>query len=520
MLVLGMCVLGIAKHRDWKLLNALAFVFTYSLFLVSMDKHYHSRDYAMAMIFLSLFFILFSFVPILYNLINKRKSTVLELLFMTLNATLFFAKAYGLTIDAYDKTRVAVVTVALALFYIAQIHLFVKRGLRDKNFLIALAGFASFFITFTFPMLLSDAWVTTAWAVQALVFIWMSVKMRSNIVRLAAYLLYLLTFARVASHDASNFTHVDSLMYWNGMLDRFMTLGVTILSLAGSFHLLRREKSENEKENGVYVETMSANDIKAPLLDSTVAKIMFWTAFVFLFGYLQFELRFFCGEYYPPLRATAVSFVWLAAMLYLLFKRIELGAGATLKILSFFMVAYLFKLLFFDLGFWSFSINSFVYSGSYSYESAFMRLLDFIPSVLFFAYAAFVFKECAKESSESAITSDKVFGTMAVILLFLYATFEVNTLLACKTPGFRAGGVSILWSLFAIAFLLTGILKNLKVLRYSGLALFAVVVLKVFFSDLSRLDQLYRIVAFVTLGLIILGAAFIYVRFKPEFVRK
>ena len=516
MLILGICVLGIAKYRDWKLLNALAFLFTYSLFLVSLDQKYTSADFAMAITFLSLFFMLFSFVPILYNLVNKQKATILELFFMMLNATVFFGKAYGLIIDKYDKRYVAIVTVALALFYIAQIHFFAVRKQRDRNFLIALAGFASFFITFTFPMLLSDAWITTAWAVQALIFMWMSVKMRSNLVRVVAYLLYLLTFARLASHDLSaDFLHASSAPYWNAMLDRFMTMGVMILSLAGSFQLLKRERMRDE-DSGVYVEAMSSNDIPSPFMDSTVAKIVFWAAFIFLFGYLQFESHAFCGAYYPPLKSTIVSFVWIAAMCYLICRRLELGSGVW-RVLTLFMSAYLLKLLFFDLPFWDFSFTRFLYSGDYSYESGLMRLLDFIPSVLFFAYAAFVYRKTLKDERSEVITLDQVFGVSSIIMLFLYTTFELNSFLAWKASGFQSGGISILWSLFAIAFILTGILKRLKVFRYSGLALFLVVVAKVFFSDLSRLDQLYRIIAFLALGLIILAAAFLYVKFKMYF---
>ncbi|NOY74829.1 MAG: DUF2339 domain-containing protein [Kiritimatiellaeota bacterium] len=302
------------------------------------------------------------------------------------------------------------------------------------------------------------------------------------------------------------------------MLDRFMSMGVMTLSLAGSFRLLKRERLE-ERKASVYAEAMSSNDIPAPVMDSTMVKIMFWAAFLFLFAYLQFEAHSFCGAYYPPLRLTVISFVWLAAMLYLIVRRSELGSTIW-NILMLFMAAYLVKLLFFDLPFWDFSFSRFVYAGDYSYEAGLMRLLDFIPSVLFFAYAAFVFRQTLKGDGGMSLSLDQIFGASSIILLFLYATFEVNSFLSWKAPGFRAGGISILWSVFAIAFILTGMLKHLKIFRYSGLALFIVVVAKVFFSDLDQLDQLYRIVAFLALGLIILAAAILYVKFKTVFENK
>ena len=56
------------------------------------------------------------------------------------------------------------------------------------------------------------------------------------------------------------------------------------------------------------------------------------------------------------------------------------------------------------------------------------------------------------------------------------------------------------------------------VLRLTGLALFAVVAWKVFFVDLARLEQIYRIVAFIVLGLLALVGAYAYMRFQQTFI--
>jgi uncharacterized membrane protein len=105
-------------------------------------------------------------------------------------------------------------------------------------------------------------------------------------------------------------------------------------------------------------------------------------------------------------------------------------------------------------------------------------------------------------------------------LLFIFLTLELNTFLACYVPDFRAGGVSILWSLFAIGMLLFGIWNDLQALRYTALALFTLVVWKVFFSDLARLDQIYRIVAFLVLGALVLCGSFIYLKYRQTFTTK
>jgi uncharacterized membrane protein len=108
-------------------------------------------------------------------------------------------------------------------------------------------------------------------------------------------------------------------------------------------------------------------------------------------------------------------------------------------------------------------------------------------------------------------------GTAALILLFVCLTLEVNSVLHQYVEGLRGGGVSIVWTLFAIGLLLGGIRRNIAPLRYAALALFAVVAWKVFFSDLERLDPIFRIVAFLVLGLLVLAGSFIYLKYRQSF---
>ena len=43
---------------------------------------------------------------------------------------------------------------------------------------------------------------------------------------------------------------------------------------------------------------------------------------------------------------------------------------------------------------------------------------------------------------------------------------------------------------------------------------------KVFFSDLAGLDQFYRIIAFILLGVLMLFGAFLYLKYRNTFARK
>jgi uncharacterized membrane protein len=72
---------------------------------------------------------------------------------------------------------------------------------------------------------------------------------------------------------------------------------------------------------------------------------------------------------------------------------------------------------------------------------------------------------------------------------------------------------SIAWASFALLLLIVGIRRDLKSVRYASLALLAVTLLKLFFHDLSQLEQLYRIAALIVVAVIAMLASFLYQRF-------
>ena len=106
-------------------------------------------------------------------------------------------------------------------------------------------------------------------------------------------------------------------------------------------------------------------------------------------------------------------------------------------------------------------------------------MIDFGAVVAFFGAVCWLL--AGKRDRADARTA---FAACGLGLLFVYLTLELNTLMHTYLDGLRYGAVSILWTVFALAFLLRGIHQRVATMRYAGLALFTVVVFKVFFVDL------------------------------------
>ncbi len=80
--------------------------------------------------------------------------------------------------------------------------------------------------------------------------------------------------------------------------------------------------------------------------------------------------------------------------------------------------------------------------------------------------------------------------------------------------------LSIFWSLFALSSVAAGFARRAAGLRYAGLALFALTLLKVVAIDLGQVSTGYRILSFMGLGLLLLGTSVLYGKVSPMILAK
>jgi uncharacterized membrane protein len=72
------------------------------------------------------------------------------------------------------------------------------------------------------------------------------------------------------------------------------------------------------------------------------------------------------------------------------------------------------------------------------------------------------------------------------------------------------------WGVEGVALLALGFLLRERVLRLGGLAVLGGCIVKLFASDLRNLETPYRILSFIGLGAILIGASWIYTRFREQ----
>lgn len=514
MLVLGVGVLGICYWKNWPLVNYLSFAATYLLFFAAQSS-YHSENFWQVFPFLTGFFVLFSTMQFLYKIVNQTKSNLLDLFALLVNAGVYFAVGSQLIEEVYGRQWSAALTLGLAAFYTAHAFYFLRRKLVDRELLVSFIGLAAFFLAMTMPLLLSAEWITASWAVQALVLVWIAQKLGSEFVRQVAYVLFAVVMARFSFVDLrTQFLAAAPTadLTWSGyiqqLIQRVLMFGIPIASLGGAYWLLGKG---DKPEDGV---VDRANDVPPWIRGNWAMRVLMVTALVATFVYLHLELDRTLGYFYEPLKLPVLTVLWIGLCVFLLVEYLAHESAALLTVFGLAVGALLVKLFAFDLIAWNVN-DSFIYAGDYSFRDAGLRLVDF-GAVVGFLAASYAFLA----GRNRAGTVRPFLGFASLGMLFIYLTLEVNTFLHEYVPGMQSGGVSILWSMFALTLIYRGIAHRSSILRYIGLALFAIVTWKVFFVDLATLDQFYRIVAFILLGVLSLAGSFAYLKFRDQFAVK
>ena len=503
LVLIGAGALFLAFYRNWRLLNFVAFLLNYGLFLGAVHKFYDplSRaDFGQTVGFASVLFVLFSLLPLLYSLVHRKKVTLLEVLLLAANAALYLVTAIWAVEKSFPDSRYgAGVTLFAAVVFALEFCACVKFRVRDRNLYLALLVFASFAVALTFPLLLSGHWIVAAWAIQAVAMLYLGNRCGSRFLTVLALLLY-----AVAAFDAvvmlRELTFARPEHYWAGMLDRLVSLGSCTLALAAGCFILKRSGSGEVQRP----EVVGANEPEPfnAVLNGEIVNVFFWGAAIFAFVLFRIEIGNF-PVFAPVLRVTLSSVLYLGTLGFLLCRYRRSGnrtLGGWMAALVIAAVADLVRLAFFG------------QKVDYPLDCGF-RLAAFLLYSAGLAWTAKLL--CVRKETSRNFAG--FFAVAGCVLWFGYSSVELYRGLTIYVPEFAAGGLSVLWAVYALLLLIGGIRFRLKAMRYCGLSLFAVVAAKAILLDMAKLPSLYRVLAFLAMGILFFIGAFAYMRVEQLF---
>jgi len=162
------------------------------------------------------------------------------------------------------------------------------------------------------------------------------------------------------------------------------------------------------------------------------------------------------------------------------------------------------------------------YSESFSIfiNTGFGVVMLFILAVFLSAWLLFSRRQQNPENKEYA----SALALVSIFILWIMLTQEIYLYWYCldryarplENWDFLAQMyISIMWAVYGALLMVIGFWKNIKILRYIAIALFALLLAKIFIWDTRRVENLYRIAAFLATGITLVAVSYLY-----QFVRK
>ena len=190
-------VLGILYARRWqprwRWLGSVSFVATHLLYWAWHAERYHIEKRPAALAFQAAVFVLF----VLADLLPRRLGIALgveEWLRLITNAFVFYATCYALLFQDY-RVWMGAFALAMAALYAALGRLGLRWRDADPRALRMTLGAALLFVTLALPIQLADAWISIAWAVEAVVLLWVGWRENARPLRWLASLVFGLAMA-------------------------------------------------------------------------------------------------------------------------------------------------------------------------------------------------------------------------------------------------------------------------------------------------------------------------------------
>ncbi|MGB2822022.1 MAG: DUF2339 domain-containing protein, partial [Phycisphaerae bacterium] len=115
-----------------------------------------------------------------------------------------------------------------------------------------------------------------------------------------------------------------------------------------------------------------------------------------------------------------------------------------------------------------------------------------------------------------------VVGILAAVMIVYAGSFEIDRYFASGRVAWRdpfqakQTAYSIWWAVYATALIVLGFVRSSRAARYLALVLFAVTLGKVFLVDMAKVEAVYRILSFLSLGTLLLAGSWLYHRYFRE----
>lgn len=530
--IINIGILAVSVRKYWKSLFYLSFVFTWLIFAAwYVFQFQRAEQFNLAVLFLSVNFFTFYLTFLAYKLVSQQSVAIENVSLILANSFIFYGFGYALLNNQQGfENYLGLFTVGNAAIHFVFAFAVSRLKAVSNDLVYLLAALVLIFATLAVPVQLDGQIVTLLWTIEAAILFWIG---RSKRVRLFEYYSLPVMFLAVLSLILDweiyyRFTTAPEIAenlkpFFNGT---FLTSVLFAVVFAFIFAVNRDENYESALAkqsrdilgifaasvglmalyNGVRMEISNYFQLQYLLSETSIvqnsqsfANVQIYDLQTFSFLWqLNFTMLFVSILAFINIRkfkSRNLSFATIA--LGLLSLAVFLTAG--IYLLGDLRVNYLL------------TENAANFSPGAYY--IFIRYVCYaFAAALLFAFYKTIKQEYLREFVGQA---QFVFDFVLYLMLLIVLTAELITW--TEIFGYRDSYklvTSIFWGIYAVGLLILGIYQNKKHLRIGAIILFAITLAKLFLYDIAELGTISKTVVFVSLGILLLFASFLYNKYK------
>jgi len=534
MSIINIGIMLIAFKRYWKALYYSAFVFTWLIFSAWIAAEYDGIiHFELALLFLSVFFIIFYIVFLAYKLHRKEQFGIIDVILLLSNSFLFFAIGYSL-LEGHEQGQhfLGLFAVINAIIHFTASLVINKLKLADKNLFHLIAGLVLVFLSMAIPIQLDGNWVTLLWALEAALLFWIGRKFKVWLYEILSYpLMILCLFSLMDDWETvySVYSLADLESRFNSVLNVHFLSSMLVVGAFSLIYFLNKRKGFSSA-----FERITWVDQAVKYFSGATLLFIFYLAVRLEIQYYfdqEFEdsailIQASEEEYSNSINNYALQkfrIIWILNYSLLFFSFLSFLVIHRLKTRITGIISIVFNtlctLVFLVQGLYVLSMLRDYYI-DVQYHEYFLRSNWYIG----IRYVSLAFLTMIVLASYHLIRQEfmskkwrKIFEVaLHGIILWVSSSELIHLLDLQGSSGTYKLGLSILWGLYSLLLIALGIWKQRQFLRIWGIALFGITLLKLFLYDLAHLNTLSKTIVFITLGILLLIISFLYNKFQNE----
>jgi uncharacterized membrane protein len=529
--IINIGILTISFKKYWKPLLGSSFGLTWLIYVVWFASDYTTTaHFGLALVFLSVFFIIFYITVLAYKLIKKEVYTAIDIILLLFNTFFFYGLGY-LILNGHEigEQFLGIFTLINALLHLIVSYVLFTRKESDRNLLYLVFGLVLTFITITIPVQLDGNWVTMLWAFEAALLFWIGRTKSIAIYEKLSYpVLFLAFFSLVhdwislypghySSELKANITPIINMNFLGSIL--------FIVAIGYITYLYYRKE---------YKSPLKLSKTISQFLSIVIPGILLFS----IYYAFKVEIESYWNQLFIQSKPTVVtndsyniqrgnynllefksiwiinySVLFLCLLSFVNMKKIKNALLGYINLgLNVFMI-----LVFLISGLFALSELRDAYIQQVAGQQYEVGLFYIYIRYISYLFITLILGVCYKYIRQEFIKRDfKIIfdGILHITILCIWSSELIHWLDMASNAESDKLGLSILWGVYALFVIILGIWKQKQYLRIGAIVVFGITLVKLFFYDISHLTTIAKTIVFVSLGVLLLIISFLYNKYK------